>query len=299
MREITACPGYPDDDDLAQAIIIADAASTSDGLDIEDLGRRFWEWAESIGLGMGRLTHSVMEMYGGSRPQKLARRRRTGNVRTPEGIPILEASKRAWNGRQAGNGALMRCAPLAIRWQNDPHRLVKESVLSAVPTHWDMRCGWSCSLMNLVCAAALSGETLTVEELLSLAQDGIKASLPEIQDYGYQAEIPESVLKAVNQASKSNMDDVTFDGRDKGFTLLSLKAALISYWRAVDFESGVRKSIEVGGDTDTNGAIVGAVLGARFGLTAIPESWLNKVDELRSDRVPMEEYANRLIAISA
>lgn len=299
VREITASLGYPDDDDLAQAIEIADAASTRDGLDIEDLGRRFWTWAESNGLGMGNLTHSVMKLYGGSRPQKLGYKQGTGNVRSPEGIPILEASKRAWDGRQAGNGALMRCAPLAIRWHNDPNRLVKESILSAVPTHWDMRCGWSCSLMNLVCAAALRGETLTLEELLSLAQDGIEAALPAIQDYGYQAEIPDSVLNAVNHASQSKMDDVKFDGRNKGFTLLSLKSALISYWRAEDFESGVSESIEVGGDTDTNGAIVGAVLGAKFGLTSIPERWQHKMNELRSGRVSMEEYAERLLAKSA
>ena len=45
VREICARQGYPDDDDLAQPIIIAEAA-TQGPLDIEDLGRRFWIWGE-------------------------------------------------------------------------------------------------------------------------------------------------------------------------------------------------------------------------------------------------------------
>ncbi len=59
MQDIVARPGFPDDDDLAQAIIIAEAATGGDGLDIDDLGRRFWHWAEVNGAGMGRLTGAV------------------------------------------------------------------------------------------------------------------------------------------------------------------------------------------------------------------------------------------------
>ena len=43
VRDITARPGYPDDDDLAQSLIIAEAAEEGP-LDVEDLGHRFWEW---------------------------------------------------------------------------------------------------------------------------------------------------------------------------------------------------------------------------------------------------------------
>ena len=299
VREIAAKPGYPDDDDLAQAIEIADAAMAAGGLDVDDLGRRFWEWAETNGSGMGGLTGDVLALYGGSYPLRLARNRTAGTVRTPRGIPIVEASRQAWAGGRAGNGALMRCSPLAIRWHDDPHRLVQESVLSAVPTHWDRRCGWSCALANLACAAALCGEMLSAEALLRSAQDGIAASLPALRDYGYRAEIPSSVSEAVALASRSTMDELRFDGSDMGFTLLSLRAALISYWRAEDFESGLRKAVEAGGDTDTNGAIVGAVLGARFGHAAIPERWRRRVDELRTERTSMESLADRLSALTS
>ena len=298
VREIAAEPGYPDDDDLAQAIEIADAAMAADGLDIDDLGRRFWAWAEANGTGMGGLTGDVLALYGGSYPRRLARNQGARAVRPPGGVPILEASRRAWAGGRAGNGALMRCAPLAIRWRDDPHRLVRESVLSAVPTHWDRRCGWSCALANLAAAGALRGEIPSPEALIRSAGDGMAASLPALRRYGYRAEMPSSVSEAVAEASRSTMDDLRFDGDDMGFTLLSLQAALISCWRAEDFESGLRRAVEAGGDTDTNGAIVGALLGARFGLAAIPERWRRRVDEIRAGRASLESLADRLAALA-
>ena len=55
VHDISARGGYPDDDDLAQSIIVAEAAEEGP-LDVEDLGHRFWEWGELNGLGMGNLT---------------------------------------------------------------------------------------------------------------------------------------------------------------------------------------------------------------------------------------------------
>ncbi len=294
VTEITAKRGYPDDDDLAQAIEIADAAAAGGGLDIDDLGRRFWAWAETNGLGIGGLTADVLALHGGSYPQRLARNRSAGTTRPAKGIPIAEASRQGWAGGRAGNGALMRCAPLAIRWRDDPNRLVRESVVSAVPTHWDRRCGWSCAIANLAVAAALRGDAVSPEALLRAAQEGMAASLPELCRYGYRAEVPSSVMEAVAVASRSDLDMVRFDGPDMGFTLLSLQAALICYWQAGNFEFALRRIIEAGGDTDTNGAIVGAILGARFGLAAIPERWRRRVNEIRAGRVPMEVLADRL-----
>lgn len=298
IRDVTAASGFPDDDDLAQALEIADAAATGSGLEVDDLGQRFWRWAETNGAGIGGLTRNVLELYGGAFPQRLARNRSLGTVRPPVGIPIAEASRKAWRGRRAGNGALMRCAPLAIRWNSDPDRLVRESVISAVPTHWDSRCGWSCALVNLAAAGALHGEILAPGALLQAAQTGMAASLPELRQYGYRAEIPGSVSEAVLLASRSTLAEIRFDGTDMGFTLLALKAALISYWRAENFESGLSEIVEAGGDTDTNGAIAGAVLGARFGRTGIPTRWLHRVDEIRTGRVSMESHADRLTMLA-
>ena len=292
VRNIEAWAGQVDDDDLAQAIAVARAAATGP-LDPTDLGRRFWEWAEVNGAGIGVMTLDVLTRYGGSEPRCSAS---CGAAREPSGVSIEEASKAAWQGSRAGNGAAMRCAPVAIRWCGDPAALARNSVLSAVPTHWDRRCGWTCVLLNLAAAAALRGESITADELLDAGVDGVRATLPELESFGYEARVPESVRAAVRRASQASLDQLDIDGESMGYTLLALQIGLIQYWRAPDFEQGLRSVVEAGGDTDTNGAVVGALLGARFGAEAIPDRWRCRVAEIRAGRTPMESYADRLLA---
>ncbi len=294
IRDITARPGYPDDDDLAQSLIIAEAAEEGP-LDVEDLGHRFWEWGEVNGLGMGNLTSQVLKLFGGSYPRRL-HGGTLEDVRQPRGMAIEDASREAWGGRNAGNGALMRCAPIAIRWLDDPVALARNSIVSAVPTHWDRRCGWSCVALNTGIAAALRGETMDADALISASEEAVLPSLSELSQYGYEAGMPHSVRIAVAQAASLEIGEIEFDGWDLGFTLLALRAGLISLWRAPDFEQGLRAVVEAGGDTDTNGAVAGAVLGARFGIDAIPQRWRDRIAELRLGRTSLEEYADMLEA---
>ncbi len=294
MHDITARPGYPDDDDLAQSLVIAEAAEEGP-LDVEDLGHRFWEWGEVNGLGMGNLTSQVLALFGGSPPQRLGRGT-LDDVRQPMGMAIEDASREAWGGRSAGNGALMRCAPIAVRWRDDAVALARNSIVSAVPTHWDRRCGWSCVALNIGIAAALRGETTDADALITASEEALLPSLPELSQYGYEGGMPHSVRIAVAQAASLGIDEVEFDGWNLGFTLLALRAGLTSLWRAPDFEEGLRAVVEAGGDTDTNGAVAGAVLGARFGIDAIPQRWRDRITELRQGRTPLEEYADMLEA---
>ena len=297
VGDIVSGEAGPDDGEVAQMIVVAEAAA--DGpLDPEDLGRRFWEWAETNGAGMGRLTRDVLALHGGRDRRRQARAPESEAPREPSGLPITEASKSAWQGRRAGNGAAGRCAPLAVRWFDDPAALVRNAVISAVPTHWDWRCGWSCALLNLAAAAALRGESMTAEELLAAGLDGVRAALPELRAYGYEARVPRSVVAAVLEASEVGIDDLGalgLDGETMGYTLHALKAGLVAYWRAPGFSEGLRQVVEAGGDTDTNGAVAGALLGAKFGIGAIPGRWRRGVREIRAGRVPISAHADRLL----
>ena len=294
VREIAAATGHPDDDDLAQAIIIATAAERGP-LDPDDLGRRFWDWAETNGAGMGGLTGDVLELYGGDVPQLLAARGRRGQSRKPVGMPTTEASRIAWGGSRAGNGAAMRCAPIAIRWRDDPVALVRNSIVSAVATHWDQRCGWSCALLNVAAAAALRGESLTADELLDEGILGVRGSLSDLERYGYDPSVPPLVREAVLEASDAEIASLRLDGDSMGYTLLALRVGLSAFWRSTSFEQTLSRVIEAGGDTDTNGAVAGAMLGAQFGLEAIPPRWRDRVAQIRAGRTPMESLADQLM----
>ena len=213
VREIEASPGYPDDDDLAQAVILAAASMTSEALDVEDLARRFWVWGEENGLGMGSLTRKVLTRFGGAPPQRMARNwvlfggARTGGAkpvpRQPAGSTALDAARQVWEEagkKAAGNGAVMRCAPVAIRWLYDETELVRNTVASAVATHYDPRCVWSSIIVNLAIASLLKGVEVDVSDLIPRgrsAMERIGAALAPFGSSENALDAPEAVLDAI------------------------------------------------------------------------------------------------------
>ncbi len=79
-----------------------------------------------------------------------------------------------------------------------------------------------------------------------------------------------------------------------GYTLKAMQVGLWCATQASDFEDALVAVVSAGGDTDTNGAVAGAVLGARFGLKAIPRGWRERLAEIRHGREPLDELADRL-----
>ena len=309
VRDIEAKTGYPDDDDLAQAIILAAACHGAEALDADDLARRFWVWGEENGLGMGHATHMTLAHYGGSPPRRYARNsvRRRGSAsappdfqvaREPMGLPALKASRMAWEdsgGKAAGNGAVMRCAPLAIRWRHDDAALVRNTVCSAAVTHWDSRCVWSSVFVNLAIASLLREPPDDALQLVERAEQARQTLGDTLVPFGIDAPARTKVTEALDISHITAPDEIGLDGRDMGYTLKALQVALWCVHRAEDFEEALIAIINAGGDTHTNGAVAGAVLGARFGLDAIPKRWCDRVAKLRSGRTPMEVWADRLI----
>ena len=310
VRDIEAKAGYPDDDDLAQAVILAAACHGAEALDADDLARQFWVWGEENGLGMGHATRATLARYGGSSPRRYGSRRvaarRRGSARPgfrvarePVGLPALAASRAAWEdagGKAAGNGAVMRCAPLAIRWRQDDSALVRNTVVSAVVTHWDWRCIWSAVFVNLAIASLLRDPPHDVLPLVERAERARETLGDALAPFGIDAPVPAAVTKALDVADMTAPEEIGLDGWDMGYTLKAMQVALWCAHRAADFEEALIAIVNAGGDTDTNGAVAGAVLGARFGLEAIPRRWRDRVAKLRADREAMELWADRLMA---
>lgn len=255
IREIAATErDLPWDDDLAQAVILAQALIEKGELELEDLGQRLLAWMKENGRGIGNLTQRVLEDIA-------------------QGTPVAEASAYAQEslGRNwsAGNGAVMRCAPLAIALWNDREELVKQTVLSAQVTHWNPLCVWSAVAFNLALAGAFAGKPL---DCIALAD--------ELQAFG----APSAVSDAINGA-KAPLERFQLDGKTKGFTLKAMQVGLWALRVHGNTEDILETLILEGGDTDTNGAIAGAALGARFGVESLPERWISSLarpDEIRA-----------------
>jgi ADP-ribosyl-[dinitrogen reductase] hydrolase len=236
----------PWDDDLAQAVILCEAILEHDTLRNDDLAARLVVWFESNGRGMGAQTRAVIHAL-------------------QQGMLPSEAARLVWEidrGQPAGNGAVMRCAPVAMRWPGNRTKLREETENSARVTHHDPRCVWSAFGVNLAVADALKGKTASIDSIASALEE---------------AGAGPHTLPAVRGVSGRSLEDLRLEGSAMGFTLKAMQVGLWCLEQPAGFEETLVAVIHAGGDTDTNGAVAGAILGALHGAGAIPDRWIARV----------------------
>ncbi|WP_318568499.1 ADP-ribosylglycohydrolase family protein [Salinigranum marinum] len=237
-------------DDTEMALRLARSLVDRGAFDPADVAERFVAWYESGPFDIGNMTASAL-----------------GRIR--DGEPWHVAGQRVWEaspeGSNAGNGSVMRAAPLAVAFASRESELVDASVASSKITHADPRCTAGCAVLNLTLAGLASGRS----EPLSRALD--------------RAEPPEPLEDALRPvaAAAAAPDDL----RSTGYVVDTLRTALWYGLRAGTAENALVDVVNMGGDADTVGAITGAVVGARFGADALPDRWLAELDtadELRA-----------------
>ena len=195
--------------------------------------------------------------------------------------------------RIAPNGGVMRCAPVALARHRQPEMLVRDSAATCVVTHYAVTCQWSFIMVNAVIAMLLRGvEPDLLSHMSAAAADGAPDMLATALDDG----IPAGVLSAIEDGVPMVSDASWLRWQQMliGHTLLALQCGLWAAVTPLDLEAALRRMVEAGGDTDTNAAVAGAVLGARYGVAAIPERWLGGVP----GRHRIEGLADALVALS-
>ena len=266
----------PLDDDLAQAVDLGEALLAG-GDYTGEFAQRLVRWRRENGRGIGITTSEVID--------ELERGREL-----PEPARIIYERKN----RIAPNGGVMRCAPVALARYSAPELLVSDSAVTCAVTHIAPTCQWSCIIVNAAIALLLRGVAPDLRALLAAAQaDGAPNLAAAASDDG----IPSAVLDSVSSGYPvaAGPDWLRRDQRLIGHTLLALQAGL---WAAVtphNLEDALVGIVSAGGDTDTNGAVAGAVLGARYGASAIPQRWLDCIPQ----RERIETLACRLLAMAA
>jgi ADP-ribosylglycohydrolase len=166
----------------------------------------------------------------------------------------------------AGNGSLMRCIPTALFTATREKRIEESKAISAF-THNDVRCTVSCAAYNEIVAALVEGKS--VDEAIEMAMQ-----ISEVLDCPSVAKAIErgqaiSIKKFADKGPGRELPDKT-----SGYVLQSLTVAVAALLDPRGFEDVLVDVVRIGGDTDTNGAIAGGLLGARDGVEAIPERWL-------------------------
>jgi ADP-ribosyl-[dinitrogen reductase] hydrolase len=235
-------------DDTAMARNLARSLIEREGFDPADVTARHLAWFESDPPDVGSLTAKVFR-------------------RVADGTPAEQAAREIWEERgpevSAGNGSVMYCAPLGVAYASRPAELRDLAPRLSALTHFDQRCRTACLSICLAIAALVRGETTEV----ALAE----ALGPDILDREGGEEL-EFLVEAVGGSRP-------IDGPDQGFCLFTAAVALQTLARDDGFEVGLRRVVGLGGDTDTNAAVAGALLGARDGRDGLPPAWLERLQD--------------------
>lgn len=169
----------------------------------------------------------------------------------------------------AGNGSLMRLAPVPLFFHKSPKKAVKYSGCSSNTTHGDPKAYDACRFYAALIVAAIRGESK--EELLD------ENFYKKHRDWFGKKPLDEAVI-TIAEGSFKIKDGYEGGIRGKGFVLESLKAALWAFWSDEDsFEKGALAAVNLGDDADTTAAIYGQLAGAYYGYQKLPSKWVQHV----------------------
>ncbi|CAH0241746.1 MULTISPECIES: ADP-ribosylglycohydrolase family protein [Pseudomonas] len=246
-------------DDTSMALCLAESLLNKKGFDAADqMGRylNWWQWGylsstgECFDIGM-----TVREA--------LARYQETGEPFAGSADPF-----------SAGNGSLMRLAPVVLYYFPDRDRIRMFSVDSSRTTHAAPEALECCQLLAELIHKALQG-----------------TPKPDLQ------RLPETTFlepKVTSIARGDYLAKSRDDIQGSGYCVASLEAALWCFHHTDSFAAAILEAANLGDDADTTAAIVGQLAGAHYGVQAIPEGWLAKL-HMRAD---IQACADQLLAAS-
>ncbi|CAF0835890.1 unnamed protein product [Adineta ricciae] len=168
----------------------------------------------------------------------------------------------------AGNGALMRLAPVPLFFFKHPQLAVEYAGRSARLTHGDTKAVDACRYYAALIVAAVNNATK--DELLS------DQFYEKHKTWFSSDDLCREVLE-IAHGSYRNKKGYKGGIRGKGYIVSALQAALWAFWSTKDFEDGALAAVNLGDDTDTTAAIYGQLAGAHYGYDQLPEKWTKKV----------------------
>jgi ADP-ribosyl-[dinitrogen reductase] hydrolase len=259
IRDLTPPPrGSPFDDDAAMTLLLAESLVEKGDFDATDVAERWVRWMKIDGRGIGLTTQRALRLI-------------------ERGTEPFEAGRLAGSaGAAASNGAVMRCIPVALRYQDNPDKLVRVSTQQAAVTHADARCTWGAVAVNLAARELLHGNPYFVEEVL----------------HRLQGAAPRTLVAAIRRVPWEQESDLPIAvAGEYGYVVHCVE---IAFWYALhrpSLEEVLIFLTEAGGDTDTNAAVAGALLGARDGEAGIPPRWLDQLGRAKE----VSDLAERLV----
>ena len=250
-------------DDTSMALCLAESLIERGGFDPADQLERYRRWYREGYLSSKGHCFGI----GGTTRESIERFEETGEPYCGVEDP-----------NRAGNGSVMRLAPVPLFFARNPREAIERSADSSRTTHAARNAVDACRYFGGLLVGAVSG--VEKEELLSERYSPVPALWNE---HPLTPEIDE-----VAAGSFKNRQPPEIEG--SGYVVRSLEAALWAFCNSSSFEGGCLLAVNLGDDTDTTGAVYGQLAGAFYGVEDIPERWLNTVFQ----RPVIEGYAEKL-----
>jgi ADP-ribosyl-[dinitrogen reductase] hydrolase len=231
-------------DDTSMAICLAQSLLHRGGFDAEDQMNRYanwWRWGYPSPTGtcfdIGTTVRGALSRF------------------MADGEPMAGST----DPQTAGNGSLMRLAPVVLRYFPDMAAMLRQARLSSQTTHGAAEAVECCSVLAEVLANALQADTARGKaarmEVLAVLQTGLACpAVLAIAAGGYLGKPRERV-------------------RGSGYCVASLEAALWCFASTDSLADAVLAAANLGDDADTTAAITGQVAGAFYGIDGIPAHW--------------------------
>lgn len=247
---------WTDDTDMTMCIVQA----IIDDRELRPLSvaRNFKQWFRHVPMGIGRHTCNVLSIGDYTeKPEMVAEK-------------VWEMSGK----RSAANGGVMRTSVIGLLGEN----VEKYAAEICRLTHADPRCVGSCAIVSLmVHSLVYKDEILPIETLVKIGNRYDKRIEPYLR-----------------MSWENSLDALVLDDESTmGYTLKTMSAGLWSLYHCSSFEDGLLAVANAGGDADTNGAVAGSLLGARFGYENIPERFIKGL--VRGN--VLEEKAESLLSV--
>lgn len=244
-------------DDTSLALCLAESLIDSDGFDAVDQMRRYCRWknegylsSNGAAFDIGNTVRTALQKF----------EQQTGGDE-------LNAYCGSVSPAAAGNGSLMRLAPVPLYYSNDPAKAVRFAGKSSRTTHGARECVDACRYFAALIVGAIQGRSK--EELLTPGYAPVPGIWEEAPLSAKVAEIAGGSFKAT--------DSPQISGATQGYVIPSLHAALWAFYHTDNFADGALKIVNLGYDADTYGAIYGQLAGAYYGAESIPDEWLNTI----------------------
>ncbi|GAC1324508.1 MAG: ADP-ribosylglycohydrolase family protein [Chloroflexota bacterium] len=250
-------------DDTSMALCLADSLLACDGFDAIDQLERYTRWyrqgyLSSTGhcFDIGTTVRAALTAF--------ARSRRPDCGSTDP--------------QSAGNGSIMRLAPIPLFYMRDARDAVEKAADSSRTTHGAEEAVDGCRYLAALIVGAVAGA----------GKDALLAEHFEPVPGLWREHPPAPRIEEIAAGSfrRKNPPDI----RGTGYVVRSLEAALWALYHSESFRDGALLAVNLGDDADTTGAVYGQLAGAVYGEQDIPAEWRARLVH----RELIESYADRL-----